>query len=40
MITEIPVKLSILSAGYCLHPELLTLRGVPLSPLFSRQAIP
>lgn len=32
MITEIPVGLSILSAGYCLHPELLTLRGGSLKP--------
>lgn len=40
MITEIPVGLSILSAGYCLHPELLTLREVRLSPPVFRQAMP
>lgn len=33
MITEIPVQLSILSAGYCLHPERLTLRGGSLKPV-------
>ncbi|WP_238649614.1 MBL fold metallo-hydrolase [Paenibacillus piscarius] len=33
MITEIPVELSILSAGYCLHPERLTLRGGSLKPV-------
>lgn len=33
MITEVPVGLSILSAGYCLHPELLTLRGGSLKPV-------
>lgn len=33
MITEIPVELSILSAGYCLHPERLTLRGGTLKPV-------
>ncbi|WP_379153539.1 MBL fold metallo-hydrolase [Paenibacillus sp. sgz5001063] len=27
MITSIPVTVSILSAGYCVHPEALTLRG-------------
>ncbi|NQX43704.1 MBL fold metallo-hydrolase [Paenibacillus tritici] len=33
MITEVPVGLSLLSAGYCLHPELLTLRGGSLKPV-------
>ncbi|ASA20821.1 MBL fold metallo-hydrolase [Paenibacillus donghaensis] len=33
MITASPVVLSILSAGYCRHPELLTLRGGSLRPV-------
>lgn len=33
MITSIPVSVSILSAGYCVHPELLTLRGGTFRPV-------
>ncbi|WNS45922.1 MBL fold metallo-hydrolase [Paenibacillus sp. MMS20-IR301] len=33
MITEIPVGISIMAAGYCLHPERLTLRGGSLKPV-------
>ncbi|MBT2291134.1 MBL fold metallo-hydrolase [Paenibacillus albidus] len=33
MISARPVSLSILSAGYCVHPEFLTLRGGALRPV-------
>ncbi|KWX77958.1 metal-dependent hydrolase, beta-lactamase superfamily II [Paenibacillus riograndensis] len=33
MITSTPVSVSILSAGYCLHPELLTLKGGTIKPV-------
>ncbi|ULO05575.1 MBL fold metallo-hydrolase [Paenibacillus sp. 19GGS1-52] len=33
MITTMPISLSILAAGYCLHPERLTMRGGSFRPV-------
>ncbi|MBW4083126.1 MBL fold metallo-hydrolase [Paenibacillus sp. S150] len=33
MMTSIPVTVSLLSAGYCVHPEVLTLRGGTYRPV-------
>lgn len=33
MMTSIPVSVSILSAGYCVHPEMLTLKGGTIRPV-------